>query len=498
MKKMRKIFAVLLTLAMVLAMSMTAFADEGAVATSTKGSIIVSGLVPNEKTTVSIYKVVGWNEAGSEWVLADGITTDEVTLSTDPVTVDWNKVATKRTSLTPVETKTDVDATSVTFSNLDIGAYYVYAQSGKTTYNPMGEAVYTYDENTGLMKPADKTITAKGEKYTLTKAFTGENGTTIYQVVERGQEVPFTITAVFPSYDKDATNRAFQITDEPKGMKVTEVTVKVGNETLVFERDYTLVGVNGTADGDAITATADENQKVSVTAAEDQKVRVRFTKDYIGTNNAHAGQTVTVEVKAQITDADTFANKATSDKGNDTPNVEGKLGSIAINKYDEKFKETPAESKLLAGAEFSIAPVTVNGNNEEVKGSKIQFVFVEKDSNGVSVYKKATDEELADDKVTKVANIVAEDGKVIAKGLDDGTYAIVEEKAPKGYSVVPVANATIENGTNPTVTVDVSDTQLHELPHTGGIGTTIFTIAGCLIMVTAAGLFFASRKKANK
>lgn len=36
MKKMRKIFAVLLTLAMVLAMSMTAFADEGAVATSTK------------------------------------------------------------------------------------------------------------------------------------------------------------------------------------------------------------------------------------------------------------------------------------------------------------------------------------------------------------------------------------------------------------------------------------------------------------------------------
>ena len=63
---------------------------------------------------------------------------------------------------------------------------------------------------------------------------------------------------------------------------------------------------------------------------------------------------------------------------------------------------------------------------------------------------------------------------------------------------MPVANATIVNGTNPTVTVDVSDTQLHELPHTGGIGTTIFTIAGCLIMVTAAGLFFASRKRTNK
>ena len=63
---------------------------------------------------------------------------------------------------------------------------------------------------------------------------------------------------------------------------------------------------------------------------------------------------------------------------------------------------------------------------------------------------------------------------------------------------MPVDNATIVNGANPTVEVNVSDTQLHALPHTGGIGTTIFTIAGCLIMVTAAGLFFASRKRTNK
>ena len=72
MKKMRKIFAVLLTLAMVLGMSMTSFAagesDQEAPATpATKGSITVQGLVPNEKTTLSIYKVVGWDAAKSEW-----------------------------------------------------------------------------------------------------------------------------------------------------------------------------------------------------------------------------------------------------------------------------------------------------------------------------------------------------------------------------------------------------------------------------------------------
>ena len=41
------------------------------------------------------------------------------------------------------------------------------------------------------------------------------------------------------------------------------------------------------------------------------------------------------------------------------------------------------------------------------------------------------------------------------------------------------------------------DDKLSSLPETGGIGTTIFTIAGCVIMIAAAGLFFASRKKSD-
>lgn len=484
MKKMRKIFAVLLTLAMVLGMSMTSFAagesDQEASATpATKGSITIQGLVPNEKTTLSIYKIVGWDAAKSEWKLEAGITNTEVSdLKEKPITIDWAKIAKKRDSLTPIYTKTDVDATSVTFSNLEIGAYYVYAQSTKTTYNPMGEAVYEYGSD-GLMKPADKTIDAKGSTYTLTKAFTGQDGATTYQVVERGQEVPFTITAVFPSYDKDAIDRAFQITDEPTGMKVTEVTVKVGETPLVpGENTYSLVSVNNDGtDGAPIT---------TLPAAEGQKVRIRFASSYIGTKNAHAGQTVTVEVKAKITDAATFANKASSDKGKNVPEVKGKLGSITINKYDENYDATKTDNKLLVGAEFSIVPI---GKNNTV-GDKLQFVLVKEGE-----YKLAT----ADDTANKVTNVVATNGTVKVTGLNDGTYKIVEEKAPAGYSVVEVKeNAVITNGNNPNATVNVSDTKLHSLPHTGGIGTTIFTIAGCLIMIAAAGLFFASRKKTNK
>ena len=477
MKKMRKIFAVLLTLAMVLGMSMTSFAAEFGTKTADTASLTVNGLVPGEATEVSVYKVVGWDAAKSSWKLETGVASTDVILSDKPVTINWQNFVDKRTSLTRVATANVTDGT-VTFHGLEIGAYYVYAGSEKTSYNPMGEAVYEYGSD-GLMKPADKTIAAKGSTYTLTKAFTGENGTTTYQVVERGQEVPFTITAVFPIYDKDTTDRAFQITDEPTGMKVTEVTVKVGETPLTAGADtYSLVSVNTDgSDGDPITA---------LPAAEGQKVRVRFASSYIGTANAHAGQTVTVEVKAQITDAATFVNKASSDKGNNVPEVRGKLGSITINKYDENYDAAKTDNKLLAGAEFSIAPI---GENNTV-GEKLHFVLVKEGE-----YKLAT----ADDTANKVTNVVATNGTVKVTGLNDGTYKIVEEKAPAGYSVVEVKeNAIITNGDNPNATINVSDTKLHSLPHTGGIGTTIFTIAGCLIMIAAAGLFFASRKKTNK
>lgn len=477
----KKIGALLVAAVMVLSMCTAVFATEQETSVANdKASLTVKGLVPGENTTVAVYKVVGWSAEHSSWEVENEAIKNDVNLDKNPVTIDWKSIANKRENLTPVisDTKEVPENGEVKFDNLAIGAYYVYAASKKTIYNPMGEAVYGYDDN-GLMIAQDKTIDAKGSTYTLTKAFTGDDGQTTYQVVNRGQEVPFTITATFPSYDKDAKDRAFQITDEPKGMKVKEVTVKVGEAPLAAGNNYKLVSVkdDGT-DGDEIT---------TLPAAEDQKVRVRFTSAYIGTDNRYAGQTVTVEVKAQITDADTFVNKASSDKGSKPSEVDGKLGSITIKKYDEN------NSKLLADAEFSIAPM-----KEDEVGAKIQFVLVEQNKDEQSIYKKATEEEIKNDDITKVTNIVAKNGVVVAKGLDDGKYKIVEEKAPAGYSVVTVNDVTIENGGNPTATVNVSDTKLHSLPHTGGMGTYLFTIIGVVVMVGAAGAFFISRRKGSE
>ena len=356
MSKVKRILSVIMAMVMVLAMSVPTFAKEVGTRTEGKASLTVSGLVQGESTTVEVYKVVGWDAENSNWKREQGVTEEDVILNTKPVTINWQNFVNKKASLTKVAETTVTDGT-VTFHGLEIGAYYVYAGSENTTYNQMGEAVYAYSETTGLMIAADKTIDAKGSNYTLTKAFTGEDGETTYQVVERGQEVPFTITAVFPSYDKGATERTFQITDEPVGMKVTEVTVKVGG-TEVGTEAYTLVGVK--------TDNTDD-KPIKLPAGENQKVRVRFSDSFIGTENLHAGQSVTVEVKAQITDADTFKNTASSDKASKPKDVEGKLGSITINKYNEKGV---GENNLLAGAEFSITP-------DKEGADAIQFVHVE-------------------------------------------------------------------------------------------------------------------------
>ena len=94
-----------------------------------------------------------------------------------------------------------------------------------------------------------------------------------------------------------------------------------------------------------------------------------------------------------------------------------------------------------------------------------------------------------------------EDGTAVVKGLDVGTYYFKEVKAPDGYSVnsqdveCSVTKTEKEGKVSVYGETKMTDTKLAELPGTGGIGTTIFTIGGCVIMIAAAGLYFASRRK---
>ena len=451
MKKMKKFFAVILSLAMVLGMSITAFATEAGTATqAATGKITVEGLT-KEETTVKIYKVVSWNEAKSEWKVEDWAN-GKVDLTKNPVTINWNALKDIATDADLYQPAKTVSNGTAEFDNLEIGAYFITANGLTTEYNVMGDFTYDYDSD-NLMVPAQKTISAKASNYTVVKTFKNGDPDKGYpdKFVKLGDSIPFVITTTFPSYEDGTKDRTFTITDTPTGMKITDIKVKVGNDELRANTDYTL------------------DKKLPSTEA----VTVNFASAYIGTDNTHAGKTVTVEVTATVTETGKYSNEAKTNKASAPSKVEGETGSITINKVDK-------DDNVLKGAEFSVA----------LDETKLEFVKVD-----TGVYRLAT----ADDaENTKVTNVVATNGSVVVKGLDEGTYKIVEEKAPKGYSVVDVPNQTISAGQNANITVKVTDTKLSALPHTGGIGTTIFTIAGCAIMVAAAFFFFTSRKKANK
>ena len=232
------------------------------------------------------------------------------------------------------------------------------------------------------------------------------------------------------------------------------------------------------------------NEDYTTNKADDGKYTIEFTKNTIGTSNTNAGKKVEVQYKAIVTSEEGYTNTANTSR-NETEmgktEVKGYTGTITLTKYAEDGKT------ILKGAEFKLYKATKDKVKEENSGvSALRFIKL-----GDGIYKLA----LADNEATSTDTLVAVNGTLTVKGLDEGTYWFEETKAPEGYSInVDGASATIKESKDKNVTVPTSlkDTKLSALPSTGGIGTTIFTIAGCLIMVTAAGLFFASRKRTNK
>ena len=457
MKKMRKIFAVLLTLAMVLGMSMTTFAAQ--ITENYKNTITVNNLAEGVATNVSLANIIYLNDnnGNQEWTVVDWA---NAYIEVDTATGNYKIKKGQETALRDAAKnhttsefsytgENAVTGTSCTFNNVPIGAYVVVADDTAGVYGLMVTNTYDRDGNVYMASQAAN-VTAKLEKYNVNK-------TASDRFVHRGQTVNFTVTTQMApkSNEERETLTQFKVVDTSTGLKSDSF-----NLTKI-----TIAGVEKTVDSNKVTTTTENGKTV-------------FTVDLSEFISAtSAGATVKVEYSAVVEDDHTYNNTATVNA--DTVLCEG--GTVTGYEGNVSLKKVNTKAEVLNGAEFQLLKGT----------TPVSVVKV-----AAGVYKVALDNE-----TNATTTLVATNGTLQVTGLDEGSYAFKETKAPEGYKVSPNNKEfTITANESAEVTVDelsFVNTKLSALPSTGGIGTTIFTIAGCVIMIAAAGLFFASRKKSD-
>ena len=148
MKKMKKIFAALLTLAMVLGMSMTAFAKnpgaDGIYGTEDdRGTITVNGITPEVGIKVNAYPIVeaDYNETTGSF---EGYTSLYPAYITDVEAIDQTALNSIIPSINPENAikMTSTDGTSYS-ADVPAGAYLVVIEGAETkVYNPVVLSVY--------------------------------------------------------------------------------------------------------------------------------------------------------------------------------------------------------------------------------------------------------------------------------------------------------------------------------------------------------------------
>ena len=470
MKRIRKIFAMFLAMAMVLGMGITAFAAE------TQASITVNGLATNASQTISIYQIYSLDADNNAWVLADwakdtGVTPETLTTK---ASLDALKEAAGETTATDTLNTTEtvegskVYAGSATFSGLQAGAYLILVtdSSNKTTYSTMVAATYEYGAD-GLIKAKDTSVTAKAEGYHIDKTTSDAD-----DVVEVGDLLTYTIRTTVPYCDPSAEKMEFAINDTIQGAS------------------YYLSGadVKGVAAVSSVTVGGKTINGIAIPSdANGQKTFTVDLSSLVSAQNAYAGQEVVITYTAKVEAVDSITNAANSTHQTTPVITISYTGQASITKYNDD------KSKELKGAQFALYKL--------VDGEKFYAAI---DANGYITGEWL--EETDDGAVPNGAGIVTtgEDGVAVVKGLNVGTYYFKEVKAPKGYTVnesdaaVNVVKVNTDNQVSVSGTTEMKDTKLTSLPSTGGIGTTIFTIGGCAVMSAAAGLYFVNRKKNTK
>ena len=127
------------------------------------------------------------------------------------------------------------------------------------------------------------------------------------------------------------------------------------------------------------------------------------------------------------------------------------------------------------------------------------------EANALTFTKNNEDKYRYDAASTNATLTSLNDGMINIEGIKEGTYYLKETKAPEGYNllkevkqIVIDANGKITMDGASVTQVDVQNVSGSLLPSTGGMGTTIFYIAGAFLVLISGVVLIAKKRTDSK
>lgn len=371
--------------------------------------------------------------------------------------------------------------------------------------------------NTALLQMTNRDITIEG-KYSVpsvdksvqdTDGSWGESADW-----EIGSDVPFKLEGTLPTNYEDYEAYKYVFHDAlDSGLKYkgdVKVYVQNGDAKTEITSGFTVApDAAATAGGGTLTVTFNDLKTVTGVSST-SKIIVEYTAELLSTAVIGGTGNKNEVYLEYANDPNATSDGATSNTKTDEVLVfTYALDVTKVDGKDGTTKLANAEFVLLSSDKTKAAKVS----NEKL----VEWVTVPAVVNGIISYSDGT-------KLTSGG-----DGKFVIAGLDAGGYYLRETKAPAGYNLLgndigititatldksennpsltaleiivredktgAVATESIGAVTTGIVSTFVENIAGARLPDTGGIGTTVFYIAGSVLVLTAAVLSVTRKRR---
>ncbi len=377
-----------------------------------------------------------------------------------------------------------------------------------------------------------------------------EDGNPI-QTASVGDVLTYTVTPTMPQYPVNALNKTFYIADRmtagltfiADSIQIAidgEVITGVANEEGIYIFTNNAGIVIAKAKSESLGGINGFNLNFDYAKLQDSASGAVATP--VVTYKAVVNEKAVVGQEGNKNDVDMFYAKDPSagetwDELDETPDgaegVEKKEDQKIVYTYQVSFKKVQEDGQTpLAGAIFGIYDkdgklvdqVTTNDEGYAVSTNVSAGTYTIKELVAPTGYTLNTNTYTVTAEWTSATYEVSEtvtdrtytteapsEDAVPVGWIANGVFYVNKSDAPEDAKPAYLGSTNTTTVTNGGIVTNdkagagtvllgenIPNTKLTSLPSTGGIGTTIFTIGGCLIMIAAAGLFFASRRKSAK